>query len=226
MLKIVTVFLRRPDLSRAAFRSYYEGHHVPLALTHARDFGFLKYVRNFITGSLGDPPGFDCLTEFWFESPDAAAASMGFMSTAEGKALADDELNFLDMSFHPSLAVEERLIAGPARGIDGRHTTKTAIAMKRAGGIAADAFPSAVEAFGRTLADAHTGSLHRLTLDLVLPGGPTPPFDAILTAWPLEGTILPASFIASPEIAAWCSVLTLDSTEEPPGVLGLRPSRH
>ncbi|MDB5394746.1 MAG: ethyl tert-butyl ether degradation EthD, partial [Rhodospirillales bacterium] len=42
-MKTIVLFRRRPDLSRAAFRDYYETRHAPLAVQHVH---FTKYVRN------------------------------------------------------------------------------------------------------------------------------------------------------------------------------------
>ena len=106
MTKIVTLFLRRADLTRAQFRQHYEVRHVPMNLAANRYFGFHKYVRNHVVGAepgLLPLPEFDAFTEFSFRDLSKAVDAQAFMATPDGKALADDELNFLDMGYHPIL---------------------------------------------------------------------------------------------------------------------------
>ena len=55
-MKTVGLMPRRPDTTRAAFRTHYETRHAPLALGK---FPFEKYIRNHIVSSDPDPIGFD-----------------------------------------------------------------------------------------------------------------------------------------------------------------------
>ena len=110
MLKVMTLFLKRPDMTRRQFRDYYEGNHVAMGLAANRYFGFTKYVRNHVVGAHASPPArpfpeFDAFSEYTFKDVDAAVKAQEYMLTPGGKALAEDELNFLDMSYHPSFAV-------------------------------------------------------------------------------------------------------------------------
>ena len=140
MIKILTVFVRRADLSRRGFRDYYEGHHVKLAMEHVAEFGFRKYARNHVVGPEGVEPGFDCLTEFFFESLEQAGSSAGFMQTPEGRIFAEDELNFLDMSHHPSFELVEHVLCGPPRAVDPKGLRKQALVLSRAAGKSAAEF--------------------------------------------------------------------------------------
>ena len=90
MIKSVAFMPRRPDLSRAAFREYYEMRHVPLAL---RYFRFARYVRNHLADD--QEPGFDCLSEFWHADPSVVAP---LMAGPVGDILRADERAFTDQS--------------------------------------------------------------------------------------------------------------------------------
>src|SRR5262249_44212611 len=170
LVKILTVFVRRPDLTREAFRSHYEKRHVPRAMEHVAHFGFRKYVRNHVVGPDGVEPGFDCLTEFFFRSLEDAGSSVGFMSSPEGRWFAEDELNFLDMSPPPSLELAESVVAGPPRGVDPKGVRKQALVLARAPGKSAEEFSRAAREHARTLARANAGRIHRLMLDLAVQG--------------------------------------------------------
>ena len=61
---------------------------------------------------------FDCFSEYTFPGVEQAVKAQEYMLTPGGKALAEDELNFLDMSYHPSFGVTETLIAGAPRGVE------------------------------------------------------------------------------------------------------------
>lgn len=188
MSKIVTVFVRRADLTREEFRRYYEERHVPLARPHFPEFGFHKTTRNHVVGPPGAAPGFDCLTEFHFESAAQIQRSAAFMVTPECRRVSEDELNFLDMSRHPSLEVRELILAGPPRSPDPPLARKTLLVLRRGTAKPADEFAASVERFARELADRHASEIHRLMLDLVAPSaGASPRFDAIVTLWPAPG---------------------------------------
>lgn len=81
MYKILLFLKRRPDMSVADFREYYEGSHVPLCRRYIS--GVDRYVRRFLdpltsadTGRVDDMP-FDVITELWFKDETA------FRMTAE-----------------------------------------------------------------------------------------------------------------------------------------------
>lgn len=88
-IKTIGFMPRRPDLTRAAFRDYYEHRHAPLAVPR---FPFRRYRRN----HLADPavePGFDCISEFWVRS----TAEIGALMAGEvGDLMRADERTFLD----------------------------------------------------------------------------------------------------------------------------------
>jgi uncharacterized protein (TIGR02118 family) len=190
MLKVMTLFLKRPDMTRQQFRDYYEDHHVAMGLAANKHFGFVKYVRNHTVGAHTTPPAqpfleFDCFSEYTFPDVAKAVEAQKFMLTEEGKALAQDELNFLDMSYHPSFAVDESLIAGAPRGVDVGLMRKLGLVLARGKGVPAAKFLESVDTFAREFARRHPKSFVRLVRDAAIetPAG-RPPFDALLTLWP------------------------------------------
>jgi uncharacterized protein (TIGR02118 family) len=102
-LKFVVVCHRRPGLSRAEFRRYFDEVHGPLAMAIP---DVRRYVQNFVEGdpATGDPP-WDAVIEFWFDDRAAYAAAW---ASGEGRRAAADNANFLDMERTSWAIVEER----------------------------------------------------------------------------------------------------------------------
>jgi len=227
MLKVMTLFLRRPGMTRRQFRHYYEGNHVAMGLAANKHFGFSKYVRNHVVGAQSSPPAqpfpeFDAFSEYTFEDVERAVKAQEYMLTPGGKALAEDELNFLDMSYHPSFGVQETLIAGAPRGVEPGLRGKLALVVARGAAVPAQGFLQSVEAFAQQFAQWHAGSFVRLTLDAALesPAG-RPPFDAILNLWPQPGDVgVPAEFRWTGAADA-ALVLEIESIEAATETLGL-----
>jgi len=225
MSKIVTVFVRRADLTREQFRRYYEERHVPLARPHFPDFGFHKTIRNHVVEPPGSAPGFDCLTEFHFESAAQIQRSAAFMSTPECRRVSEDELNFLDMSQHPSLEVREQILAGPPRSPDPPLARKTLLVLRRAAAKSAEAYAASVERFARELAERHASGIRRLMLDLVAPSaGASPRFDAILSLWPEPGRRA-LEALSWPDATDEARVVDVEAIEWPPAAAPARKAR-
>ncbi|WP_157221110.1 EthD domain-containing protein [Flavisphingomonas formosensis] len=110
-MKTICLMPRRHDVSRAAFRDYYERRHSKLAL---RWFHFDKYVRNHLTDDAGEP-GFDCYSEFWTSNPEKGA---GLMSGPVGDTMREDERQFTDQPMIRPALSEEKLVSGPPRGTE------------------------------------------------------------------------------------------------------------
>ena len=95
MPKIVMLITRKPGLTHAEFRDYYEQVHAPIArkvLVHMTD-----YSRKYIAPFPGQPdPPFDCITELSFKDAQTLQATMAFGRTPEGAVLPEDEVNFVD----------------------------------------------------------------------------------------------------------------------------------
>jgi hypothetical protein len=227
MLKVMTLFLRRRDMTRKQFRDYYEGHHVAMGLAANKHFGFTKYVRNHIVGAHPSPPArlfpeFDCFSEYTFQDLNKAVKAQEFMLTAQGKALAEDELNFLDMSYHPSFGVEESLIAGTPRVVDVGPTRKIGLVLARDDSTPTAVFQESVRSFANNFAERHPAAFVRLVLDsAVETAAGRPPLDAILTLWTKPGAPgVPADF-RWPGASDSAITIEIESLEAATETLGL-----
>ncbi|WP_245648849.1 EthD domain-containing protein [Sphingomonas sanxanigenens] len=89
MIKTIGFMPRRPDISRAQFREYYETRHAPLAVPL---FPFIRYRRNHLA-DMEVEPGFDCISEFWVPSLNRIGE---LMAGEVGDTMRADERNFLD----------------------------------------------------------------------------------------------------------------------------------
>ena len=95
MLKMIALLKKRAGMSRAEFRAYYEGHHVPLIFGQQGP-NMLEYRRNYLPEVVA---GFDVVTEIWFKDRATMEAAMMIASTGViGEQIARDEENFLDRS--------------------------------------------------------------------------------------------------------------------------------
>ena len=77
---------------------------------------FRKYVRNYPVAMPGaDEPGFDCITEFWFDDIEGALKVqeiLGDYKTEVGRIFLEDEERFQDRGKTRSFLVDER-VSGP-----------------------------------------------------------------------------------------------------------------
>jgi hypothetical protein len=121
MVKAI-VFLKKKDgISREEFIDYYENHHRHLVrrlLTPIGEYRRTYPVYDELHGADGetptdDHPGFDVITEIWFESEAAWDEFLEIISRPEVAAeIAEDELNFLDRSANRLLRVDEYISVG------------------------------------------------------------------------------------------------------------------
>jgi uncharacterized protein (TIGR02118 family) len=107
MLKCVYCVRRLPSLSVEEFYDYWLNKHGPLVKQHAPILGMKRYVQShtiqnpMLNAAAQMPRGisdmYDGITEVWWESPEALAASL---QTAEGqeanRILSEDEARFVD----------------------------------------------------------------------------------------------------------------------------------
>ena len=114
MLKQVSYFRRRADLSAEAFREYWLGTHADIVRGLP---GVVRYVQNHATGSVigGDDPPFHGAAEVWFESLDAMRANVGSDALAR---IREDEKNFIDLDSMDAMVATEYVI------IDGTPTAE------------------------------------------------------------------------------------------------------
>jgi uncharacterized protein (TIGR02118 family) len=218
VLKNLGLIPRRADLSRAAFREYYETRHAPLALRHLRSFR--RYVRNYVVDATPADPPFDSLSEFWYESQADIDAVIGVLTSSAGEALREDEARFMDRARIRIVRVEETLLFGPLRGTEEGIVTRHALLLERAAGSAATDFHADVQRLCAALLAPRATGFTRLQLELPLdPDEAGLALDAVLTAWPAATGTMP--FGALPELAtiAGTTSLRLEGIETAPGLL-------
>jgi uncharacterized protein (TIGR02118 family) len=107
MHKLLIVMKRKPGMSVADFRDYYENRHVPLCMP-LMGAAAKRYVRRYLEPSAAGEPPFDVITELWFDSQAAVDATLAMFATgATPDFIAADEEQFLDRSATRAYAVSE-----------------------------------------------------------------------------------------------------------------------
>ena len=181
MIRVLAFIRRLPGVSRDAFRSHYEGIHVPTALPSLA--GISGYLRYHLREEIHGAPDFDCMTRF--EYPDAAAARATFERTEgpEGDAIRRDERTFMDKPAIVFFPVEE----GPSwEAVTPRaRPAHLLVCVKRPQGEDRDRFRARFEA-------AHLPALRSAVLDAVW----------CRPQWALTGLAEGASFDAVTELGA------------------------
>lgn len=195
---------RRPELTRDAFREYYETRHAPLAIQHVH---FTKYVRNhLIAPSNAD---FDVVSEFWLVDVNEA---IGLDKSPAGEMLRADADRFVDQARFRAIA-EESLLAGPPRRYETGRIQKYALLLNRRAYAAEADFIADARDWGRRLAQGATAK--RVTIDVTrpFPGGRFPA-NAILWLW-LDRAFDVGLADSPPKSIDVGSILTLDAYETP-----------
>jgi hypothetical protein len=212
-LKTLGFLPRRRELTRAAFRDYYERRHAPLALSHVHVF--LKYVRNHLADGTSREADFDALSEFWYDSPEAAAAVGKWLQTPAGQVLRDDEARFMDRARIGACIAEEHHLLGPPRRFEAGPVRKLALLL--AGPEPAHRRrPDVVREVAAGMVHRHGAMLQRALLDV--PVSPLPEhlaIDGVLWIWPLD------EVAASRELGGEPGAMlhTFDAIETAPGRL-------
>lgn len=105
--KLLLFMKRKPGLSHAEFRDYYENRHMPLCMKYWQ--GGERYMRRYIEPVEGMlEPEFDVITELWFK--DRAPIDMIIATMKKDAMPADviaDEANVFDRSKTRFHAVSE-----------------------------------------------------------------------------------------------------------------------
>lgn len=101
MLKMIALLKKRPGMSRAEFRDYYEGHHVPLILAQQGP-NMLEYRRNYLTGEMingAEDMPFDVISEFVYADRVAFDRAFARMLAPDATRLrTEDEEKLFDMA--------------------------------------------------------------------------------------------------------------------------------
>jgi hypothetical protein len=203
-VKTIILSHRRPDLTRDAFREYYETRHVPLALRHVP---FTKYVRNHLVAP--SKAEFDVVSEFWLAHPITATV---LATSPIGELLREDAAKFMAEQRFPATA-EESVLAGPPRTFETGRVQKYALLLNRRAYAAEADFIADARDWGRRLAvDAKA---QRVAIDVVRHFARcTFPANAILWLW-LKRTFDTGMLDKPPNSIDVGQVLTLDAFETP-----------
>jgi len=195
---------RRPELTRDAFRDYYEARHAPLAIQHVR---FTKYVRNHLIAP--SDAEFDVVSEFWLVDPKEA---IELDKSPAGEILRADADKFVGQTRFRAIA-EESLLAGPPRRYETGRVQKYALLLNRRAYAAEADFIADARDWGRRLAQGATAK--RVTIDVVkpFPGGRFPA-NAILWLW-LDRAFDVGVADTPPKSIEVVRILTLDAYETP-----------
>jgi len=204
-VKTIAMSRRRPELTRDAFREYYETRHAPLAIQHVR---FTKYVRNHLIAPSNAE--FDVVSEFWLvDSKEAVALD----KSPAGELLRADADKFVGPQRFRAVA-EESLLAGPPRRYETGRVQKYALLLNRRAYAGEADFIADARDWGRRLALGATA--RRVTIDVVkpFPGGGRFPAHAILWLW-LDRAFDVGLADAPPKSIDVGRILTLDAYETP-----------
>jgi len=176
MAKIAILMSRRPDLSRPAFREYYETGHAKLAAEHLQ---LVKYLRNHVIDADGAPIDFDCLTELYLDTSVPQTPTDGEV----GQMFAEDESRFCDRPLVRSATSVETILAGGPREVDAPGTRRVVLILESGTDITAAA--------RRWAASFDRDRIRRITLDVTTPmrtaihdPGHFFPFGAFMSLWP------------------------------------------
>ncbi len=112
MIKIIAMVKRKPGLTLDDFSQYWREQHAPLALSLIPDeLGVKGYVHNYAVNV--DETGeqaFDGIGVLYFENMDIFLKSNEWFFGEPGRALRDDEENFVDTGTRIAAVVQERVI--------------------------------------------------------------------------------------------------------------------
>ena len=112
MIKLIMPMKKRPGLTTAEFRDYYEAKHRRIGEKYLKGFA-THYVRRYLSalpdrsGDLKDPE-YDVVLEIWY--PDEAtfqACAAKLAEPAAAKEIREDEERIFDTQFMRSYIVEE-----------------------------------------------------------------------------------------------------------------------
>jgi EthD domain len=114
--KILLLMKRKPGMSMAAFKDYYENHHVPLAMSNSggQGGGITRYMRRYLTplahaeSGTNDELPYDVISELWFDDEAVWRGTADYLSaTVMNDAVVNDELNLFHRPTMRMALVEE-----------------------------------------------------------------------------------------------------------------------
>ncbi len=178
MMRTLALLVRRPDLTRYAFRNHYEDTHVALAAPLLDEA--IHYVRNHVQAvSSGPPVAFDVLSEFGYPSVRELGRLTSRLALSEGLAIAEDERRFMDKPRNAFFELIPRAIGRSGRMPD-RPQAKFAVLLRRLAEVGRDDLLASFDSTLVRLASEGTAILPFETGPLAGPA----PFEAVGFIWP------------------------------------------
>ncbi len=120
MLKLTFALMRRPELTRAAFQTYWREQHAPLVASVREVLRIRRYVQLHslpadisepIRASRHAPQDFDGVAQLWWDNLDDMTAAITEPKAVEaGRMLLEDERTFIDLERSPLWWGEESVI--------------------------------------------------------------------------------------------------------------------
>ncbi len=105
-MKTLALIVRKPGLTRDAFRTHYEEQHAPLALPLMS--GLVHYARHHVLEELYGAVGFDVATSFAYRDALALQEVIARLAGPAGDTVLRDELTFMDKPRNRFFEVRER----------------------------------------------------------------------------------------------------------------------
>lgn len=113
-IRSVAFIQRRSDISRSAFRRYYEEKHAPFARPQLA--GLRHYVRNHVIAEHGDyAVPFDTISEFEYVDRAALDALLALLDGPAGAAIREDESHFMHKPGNSFFGSERRVLGAGTR---------------------------------------------------------------------------------------------------------------
>lgn len=105
-MKTLALIVRKPGITRDAFRAHYEDAHAPLALPLMS--GLLRYARHHVREELHGAAGFDVATSFAYRDAADVRGVIARIASPVGDAVLRDELTFMDKPRNRFFEVREQ----------------------------------------------------------------------------------------------------------------------
>mgnify|MGYP002682460184 FL=1 len=191
-MKSSCLLTRRADMTRQAFREYYECSHAPLGM---RYFPFQKYLRNHVLESSSEID-FDVIMESCFsDQVDVAAINHGDVRSIMDR----DERTFMTQDLIRSASVDKKVLGGPPIDIAAPGTRRLMLLLN----VRDSAIQPSLDEIARPWATdlACLPGVKRVSLDTAkrqVAGYGGFPCAAILSLW-LEGSIPSVNALAAPD---------------------------
>ena len=201
MFNNLALIVRRPDVSRREFRDHYEDIHAPLALPFMQ--GLRRYLRNHVQVALdGVEPGFDVLSQFSFESLEAAGRMQAVLQSEAGQVILNDEATFMDKPRNTFFAISQPNVVIDGAAPAGEFVKVVAAAKAPAGVDAAQLRANFARDTLAPLLEAGPKALRCETHDVL--GGPHgEPYDCVAFVWFMRDGFAPEALASwKPEASA------------------------